>query len=338
MHKILSASVVFTNPHMEIFQSSYQEGHSEVDTMMNYDNGIFYARVFLLEELNAIYEMLTACEGVVVLSTGNSLVSALKSSVSNIFVKKAYIEREVSIGKPGMVASIVEHLLWNHMARHIMEGKGWGGDVVPAEPCGWCGGGECSVKNIGATKNAKVQVECKRFHNLKLAQFSLAMARKKTSKFPSTNHPLLCPGGCKSYIWSYNIIQHLLHSIVYSGRVSIENEQVKQHLPFLDELDPRVEKKNTEKERLWLLFKNSNDYFKCVQHTGQNPETHHTTPSHRDWVTIDYKHTSQSIRSTLGIGIYQYVHTGPLGGNRTHDPRLTISDPNHSTRGIMVVI
>jgi hypothetical protein len=95
------------------------------------------------------------------------------------------------------------------------------------------------------------------------------------------------------------------------------------------------------------VFKNSIDYFKCVQHTGQNPETHHTTPSHRDWVTIDYKHTSQSIRSTLGraqrpiplphpigIGIYQYVHTGPLDGNQTHEPRCTISDPDHSTRGV----
>jgi hypothetical protein len=40
-----------------------------------------------------------------------------------------------------------------------------------------------------------------------------------------------------------------------SGRVSIENEQVKQHLPFQDEFDPRVEKKNTEKERLRLSFK-----------------------------------------------------------------------------------
>jgi len=35
-----------------------------------------------------------------------------------------------------------------------------------------------------------------------------------------------------------------------------------------------------------------------MQHAGQNPVTHHTTPSHRDWVTIDYKHTSKSIHST----------------------------------------
>jgi hypothetical protein len=54
---------------------------------------------------------------------------------------------------------------------------------------------------------------------------------------------------------------------------------------------------------------NSNDYFKCVQHAGQNPETHHTTLSHRDWVTIDYKHTSQSIQSTLGRSAETYPTT-----------------------------
>jgi hypothetical protein len=46
-----------------------------------------------------------------------------------------------------------------------------------------------------------------------------------------------------------------------------------------------------------------------VQHTGQNPETHHTTPSHKDWVTIDYKHTLQSIRSTLGRSAETYPTT-----------------------------
>ena len=61
--------------------------------------------------------------------------------------------------------------------------------------------------------------------------------------------------------------------------------------------------------RVWESKKNSNDYFKCVQHTGQSPETHHTTPSHRDWVTIDYKHTSQSIRSTLGRSAETYPTT-----------------------------
>ncbi len=72
---------------------------------------------------------------------------------------------------------------------------------------------------------------------------------------------------------------------------------------------------------------NSIDYFKCGQRAGRSPVTHHTTPSNRDWVTIDYKHTLQSIHSTLGrsqrpiplpcpigVGIYQYIHTGPLGG------------------------
>ena len=44
---------------------------------------------------------------------------------------------------------------------------------------------------------------------------------------------------------------------------------------------------------------NSDDYFKCMQHTGLSSVTHHTTLSHRDWVTIDYKHTLQSINCTL---------------------------------------
>ena len=57
------------------------------------------------------------------------------------------------------------------------------------------------------------------------------------------------------------------------------------------------------------LKKNSIDYFKCVQHTGQSPVTHHTTPSHRDWVTIDYKHTLQSLHSTLGRSTETYPTT-----------------------------
>ncbi len=35
-----------------------------------------------------------------------------------------------------------------------------------------------------------------------------------------------------------------------------------------------------------LFIKISIDYFKCVNHTGQRPKTHHTPLSHRDWVTI----------------------------------------------------
>jgi len=39
------------------------------------------------------------------------------------------------------------------------------------------------------------------------------------------------------------------------------------------------------------------------------PVTHHTTPSHRDWVTIDYKHTTQSIHSTPGRSTETYPTT-----------------------------
>ena len=89
----------------------------------------------------------------------------------------------------------------------------------------------------GARKREKVQVNCNRYSGFNLPSFSLSVARKKTAKFPSTNHPLLCPGGCKQYIWSYNISQHLLHNTVCSGRVTVDSSSIKEHLPFLDELD-----------------------------------------------------------------------------------------------------
>jgi hypothetical protein len=46
-----------------------------------------------------------------------------------------------------------------------------------------------------------------------------------------------------------------------------------------------------------------------MQHAGQSPVTHHTTPSHMDWVTIDYKHASQSIHSTPGRSTETYPTT-----------------------------
>jgi len=38
------------------------------------------------------------------------------------------------------------------------------------------------------------------------------------------------------------------------------------------------------------FLKNSIDYYKCMQHTGLRPVTHHTTPSHRIVVTIFKPH------------------------------------------------
>jgi len=46
-----------------------------------------------------------------------------------------------------------------------------------------------------------------------------------------------------------------------------------------------------------------------MQHAGQSPVTHHSTPSRRDWVTIDYMHTLQSIHSTLGRSTKTYPTT-----------------------------
>jgi hypothetical protein len=45
-----------------------------------------------------------------------------------------------------------------------------------------------------------------------------------------------------------------------------------------------------------------------MQRAGWSPVTHHITLSRRDWVTIDYKQTLQSIHSTLGRSAETY-HT-----------------------------
>jgi hypothetical protein len=52
-----------------------------------------------------------------------------------------------------------------------------------------------------------------------------------------------------------------------------------------------------------------NQLIKCMKHAGCCPVTHHTTPYHRDWVTIDDKHTLQSIHSTLGRSTETYPNT-----------------------------
>jgi hypothetical protein len=59
----------------------------------------------------------------------------------------------------------------------------------------------------------------------------------------------------------------------------------------------------------YTVKKNKIDYFKCMQHAGWSPVTHHTTPSRRDWMTIDHKHTLQSIYSTLGRSAETYPTT-----------------------------
>jgi len=46
-----------------------------------------------------------------------------------------------------------------------------------------------------------------------------------------------------------------------------------------------------------------------MQQAGWSPVTHHTTLSHRFWVTTDYKHTLQSIHSILGRSAETYPTT-----------------------------
>ncbi len=60
-------------------------------------------------------------------------------------------------------------------------------------------------------------------------------------------------------------------------------------------------------------IKTSIDYFKCLQHTGQRPETHHTPPSHRVSVTI---HTSHSPGNVGPYFLLPMVSARPWAGRR----------------------
>ena len=78
-----------------------------------------------------------------------------------------------------MKASLVEGHLGNHTASHISQEIRWADIEMPADLCGWCGGGDCSVKVHG---RQKVTVSCKKFTNL--PSFSLSSSKKKTKLFP----------------------------------------------------------------------------------------------------------------------------------------------------------
>lgn len=67
----------------------------------------------------------------------------------------------------------VERTLRNHTASHIAQDAGWGDVNMPADPCGWCGGFECSVK----INKGKAEVTCVKFTNL--PGFSIKQASKK---------------------------------------------------------------------------------------------------------------------------------------------------------------
>lgn len=133
------------------------------------------------------------------------------------------------------------------MARHILDDRGWGEIATTAEPCGWFGADECSVKVTGSSDQEKVVVECKQFTNLPTC--SLFMAAKKTSKYHSTIVRL------QDFFWSLNIMQHLVHSRNCSAQISVKDFKVKLNLPFIDELEQNNVKKDTERAQLSSLFK-----------------------------------------------------------------------------------
>ena len=189
--KVPASSVIFVKPRMEIFHGLSEQNDSLLDD--DDDDALFYARVFLVDDLHAIFEMLTTADvdQLVFFFTGSTSIPVLKYGGISLFVINTTVEREQlpvchmcsppqTIAKAGMDGATVERLLRNHTARHIMEGKGWEGDLIPAEPCGWCGGGECSVKiTSGARKREKVQANCNRYSGFNLPSFSLSVARKK---------------------------------------------------------------------------------------------------------------------------------------------------------------
>jgi hypothetical protein len=151
-----------------------------------------------------------------------------------------------AIGKPGMDKTKIERHLRNHTASHIVQQKGWSG-AMPCEPCGWCGGFICSVKIVD---RSTCVVSCKM--HPELPDFKLSLASKKTKSYPSTNHPLKCPG-CKTYIWSYNIDQHLC-TTTCGGKVTVGHKKISPHLPFTDEVDETVPKLQTERAMLKKLY------------------------------------------------------------------------------------
>jgi hypothetical protein len=87
--KIPATSVIFTKPKMEIFQGTSIDGDE-----INGEDGIFYARVFLLKDLQVLYEMLISNQGVQAHSTRNIVIPTLKAGGNNQFIVERNIGEE----------------------------------------------------------------------------------------------------------------------------------------------------------------------------------------------------------------------------------------------------
>jgi len=63
--------------------------------------------------------------------------------------------------------------------------------------------------------------------------------------------------------------------------------------------------------KLQMIILIAPNYMAETIHRSQYPASRlgSTPPSHRDWMTIDYKHTLQSIRSTLDRSTETYPTT-----------------------------
>jgi len=215
-----------------------------------------YSRVFEINDLEQIFHTLQS-NNTSIPPKSKAIIPPIRSNGEEKFIlERAIFELPQCslctppcvIGDSTMKTSLVERHLRNHTASHLAQEIGWADVEMPADPCGWCGGGDCTVKVHG---RQKVTVTCKKFTNL--PSFSLPSSKKKTKLFPSTNHPVQCCH-CKDFVWSYNYFHHLKfgecgkHILLNDARVVI-------HLPFMDEKDGNTTKLKTERYRLVKLFK-----------------------------------------------------------------------------------
>ena len=238
---------VVVQPKVEIFHSD----HLSSDFLEPQ-----YSRVFEINDLEQIFHTLQS-NNTSVPPKSKTIIPPIKINGEEKFILQTEIFElpqcslcvpPCVIGDRNMKASLVERHLRNHTASHIAQEIGWANIEMPADPCGWCGGGDCSVKVNG---KQKVTVTCKKIMNL--PSFSLSSSKKKTKLFPSTNHPVQC-GHCKDFVWSYNYIHHLKFGEC-GKHIALNDAQVVNHLPFMDEKDGSTTKLKTERYRLMKLFK-----------------------------------------------------------------------------------
>jgi hypothetical protein len=103
------------------------------------------------------------------------------------------------------------------------------------------------------------------------------VAPLKTKKAAVVRRALVC-------IMTTTVLPKILNSDNGSEFLCKFIEFIKKYFKMVNIVKSKPHHPQTQDTKFGI--KSSIDYFKCVQHTRQKPETHHTPPSHRDWVTI----------------------------------------------------